>query len=428
MKISYGAKISISVCFFLLICSTLFASTLRISWNNNTEPDLAGYRIYCGSVSGAYGYVLDVGDNVCVDIDGVEEGTVYFFAVTAYDLVGNESDFSREISVLIPENQTGFLSAIVNWILDLVGVGADDGADARQCSLADFVEEGGYIPVNTSSTVRIDDSDVELAGAFTVGDSIIKDVVAEAYEGYDLSRIYPSGTYTFVSLTELVPAIIDGVVSVSQPGVYQFMVQDMAGDFINILRISVVNELCYEEEYLPGTGTSLPIDFVGISLFLPENALNSPVPVGIDCGGASSSALSALSMNDMYRVVFNIVPYGLVLAEPAQISVPYGGPGPIEVEVFDEATKQWTRIEDVNVQDGVVTFSTTMLGSFKVSTPSPETNDDGFSYGSSGSGGGCFIESLQGIRSATHRSSACMLLAMIVLGATLRAVSSIKRS
>jgi len=424
MKSSYGAMISIGACFFLLISSTLFASTLRISWNNNTEWDLAGYKIYYGSVSGAYGYVLDVGESVCVDIDGVEEDTVYFLSVTAYDDAGNESDFSREVCVYIHRDLLGRLFSIVDGILDFFGIGQDDGADASQRSLAEFLEVGVYLPVSTTNVVQIDDSDVGPLEEFTDGGYIIRDVILDADEPLDLATIYPAGTYTFVSLSERVPEILDGVVYPTEPGAYLLMAQDIAGGFVNILRISVVNAFCDTAEYLPGAETFFDIASAGISLFLPESALNASVPVGIDCGGASSNAMSAVSVRESFRVVFDVVPYGLVLMEPAQISVLYDGVGPVVAEVFDEATKQWVELSDVYLHDGVVTFSTTMLGSFKVYTPPPETGTTGFSYESSSGGGGCFIESVQGIRAA---NCAYIFLAMIVLASTLCRASLRKR-
>jgi hypothetical protein len=427
MKSSTGAKISIVVLYLLIIPGTLFASTLRISWNNNPEPDLCGYNIYYGTISGVYEYVLDVGNSICVDIEGFQEDTVYFITVTAYDFSGNESDFSREVSILIHENLLGRLLAILNGVLDFIGVGWDTTSGASQYSLEDFSETEGYVPVNTASVVRIDYSDVAPAEEFTQGDYLIKDVIIDSDEALNLATSYPSGTYTFVPLTDRASEIIDGIFYSSNTGAYLFMVQDMAGGFINILRVSVVDEFCYEADYPPATGTFLPIDSVGISLFLPESALNAPFPIGIDCGGASSSAMSALFVHEPHLVVFNIVPYGLVLMEPAQISVLYDGTGPVVVEVFDEATKQWIELDDVDLYDGVVTFSTTVLGSFKVYTPPPDTDTDGFSYGNSGGGGGCFIDSLQGIRAETHLNSAYIFLAMIMLGATLHTVSSRKR-
>ena len=93
-------------------------------------------------------------------------------------------------------------------------------------------------------------------------------------------------------------------------------------------------------------------------------------------------------------------------------------------EVFDEATKQWVELSDVYLHDGVVTFSTTMLGSFKVYTPPPDTSNTGFSYESSSGGGGCFIESVQDIQAT---SGAYIFIAMIVLASTLCGASLRKR-
>ena len=60
--------------------------------------DLNGYRIYYGTSSGAYVTTLDVGNVITSTITNLTDGVIYYFAVTAYDLSGNESDFSNEIS------------------------------------------------------------------------------------------------------------------------------------------------------------------------------------------------------------------------------------------------------------------------------------------------------------------------------------------
>ncbi|MDI6850972.1 MAG: hypothetical protein QMD82_03425 [bacterium] len=65
-------------------------------WNPNTEKDLAGYRVYRNtSPSGYFLMIADVKENVYVDRD-VENGVTYFYAVSAYDSAGNESELSEE--------------------------------------------------------------------------------------------------------------------------------------------------------------------------------------------------------------------------------------------------------------------------------------------------------------------------------------------
>ena len=85
----------------------VFADTAVVSWSPNTETDLAGYKIYYGTSSGAYDDALDVGNETSFAVNGLVKGTVYFFAVTAYDFSGNESGFSREV-VYVPAGFTGY--------------------------------------------------------------------------------------------------------------------------------------------------------------------------------------------------------------------------------------------------------------------------------------------------------------------------------
>ena len=77
---------------------------VRLAWDANTEPDLAGYRVYQSRVSGRYtGWkrVLEMpaGIEACT-IDRLPQGT-YFWVVTAFDTSGNESDYSNEVSTII---------------------------------------------------------------------------------------------------------------------------------------------------------------------------------------------------------------------------------------------------------------------------------------------------------------------------------------
>ncbi|MEW6003368.1 MAG: fibronectin type III domain-containing protein [Nitrospirota bacterium] len=62
--------------------------------------DLAGYKIYYGTVSGNYTAVIDVGNIRQYKVKDLEPGT-YYFAVTAYDTARNESDYSNEVSKTI---------------------------------------------------------------------------------------------------------------------------------------------------------------------------------------------------------------------------------------------------------------------------------------------------------------------------------------
>lgn len=65
----------------------------------------AGFKIYYGTSSEDYTVVKDVGLTATPDapayvLNGLNSGTLYYFAVTAYDTSGNESRFSGEVSKL----------------------------------------------------------------------------------------------------------------------------------------------------------------------------------------------------------------------------------------------------------------------------------------------------------------------------------------
>ena len=84
-------------------CSPVWAAEARFSWSPNAETSLAGYKIYYGTASKKY--TLDVDQKMGTMVDGHVEGSVgnltvgttYYFAATAYDVYGYESDYSTEV-------------------------------------------------------------------------------------------------------------------------------------------------------------------------------------------------------------------------------------------------------------------------------------------------------------------------------------------
>lgn len=68
-----------------------------LDWSPNTEPDLAGYRVYHGTAPGSYGPAVDVGLATTYTVSDLPAGT-HYFTVTAYDAAGNESARATEVS------------------------------------------------------------------------------------------------------------------------------------------------------------------------------------------------------------------------------------------------------------------------------------------------------------------------------------------
>jgi len=86
----------------LLFTLSLIASARAaiLEWDRNPETNVLGYRVYSGLQSRVYDSVLDVG-NATTNLLTQSTGIV-FYAVTAYDTEGLESDFSDEVSYLWP--------------------------------------------------------------------------------------------------------------------------------------------------------------------------------------------------------------------------------------------------------------------------------------------------------------------------------------
>ena len=126
----------------LIILAILFvvyaignAEERTLQWDPNTEPDLAGYRVYYGHTQGgpyvgagiswngmAFVSPVDVG-NVTEVVFDLPDGDWYFVA-TAYDneIPSLESDYSNEVFVKIsnPPNPPSmfrlFIQTVMNWI------------------------------------------------------------------------------------------------------------------------------------------------------------------------------------------------------------------------------------------------------------------------------------------------------------------------
>ena len=75
---------------------------IQIFWNPNPETDIAGYNIYVGATyEGKYQWIGSATGYSYTD-RGAVNGTTYYYAVTAYDFDGNESDLSKDVAYDIP--------------------------------------------------------------------------------------------------------------------------------------------------------------------------------------------------------------------------------------------------------------------------------------------------------------------------------------
>jgi hypothetical protein len=118
-----------AVCLCLLLGSGLLfasppvvyaATNFTIGWDPNSEADLDGYGIHVseGTPGPPYVHVEDVfldalsdPDNPQIILTGFEDGT-YYIAATAFDIHGNESEYSEELGVRVSGSDVTPISTI----------------------------------------------------------------------------------------------------------------------------------------------------------------------------------------------------------------------------------------------------------------------------------------------------------------------------
>lgn len=110
-KTKLPISLLIFVFFWLFLCGEVFAAgSAHLTWNPNSEADLAGYKIYydtsshAGTCPAGYANSRDVGNATSHYFDALIPGQTYFFQMTAYDSANSETACSTnpgEVSMLV---------------------------------------------------------------------------------------------------------------------------------------------------------------------------------------------------------------------------------------------------------------------------------------------------------------------------------------
>jgi hypothetical protein len=83
---------------FLLMTTTAYSLDVKLAWDQSSSPEVIGYNIYWGTVSGTYPNKIDVKNVLTYTVTGLTSGAAYYFVATAYNNVGAESSFSNMAS------------------------------------------------------------------------------------------------------------------------------------------------------------------------------------------------------------------------------------------------------------------------------------------------------------------------------------------
>jgi hypothetical protein len=113
------------LCIGALFCSVIAVqaqSRVTLAWDRNSEANITGYRLYCGTVTRVYTDIVNAGNATTASVSNLLPGVTYRFAVTAINTLGVESDYSSEVAFtttnIVTPNIPPTLSSLANLTIN----------------------------------------------------------------------------------------------------------------------------------------------------------------------------------------------------------------------------------------------------------------------------------------------------------------------
>ncbi|NBC15948.1 MAG: hypothetical protein GVY18_01390, partial [Bacteroidetes bacterium] len=192
---------------------------VRLTWMSNMEDDLARYRIYRGTTPAPTNRIASVTvgtDTTYVD-RGVTNGTIYYYRLTAVDITGNESAFSREVVAdpLAPLTPRDIGLPPANSVTHAWG---DYDADGDYDVLLTGVAGGGFAHIYRTDADTLAFADALLSapngpaawGDYDADGDLDLALTGQTSSGNLETRIYRNDDGNFAPLNAMLPGISDG--------------------------------------------------------------------------------------------------------------------------------------------------------------------------------------------------------------------------
>jgi hypothetical protein len=262
----------------LFLATVTLAPGITLSWNANTESNIAGYHLYYGTADAPYSSTLDVSGTTAT-VSGLQNGATYTFAVTAYDTTGAESAYSVPASYtagsaqVIPSAILANISTRSNVKTgDQVMIGGFivDGVVAKKLALRALgpsLSSAGIVGAMPDPVLQVLDS----KGA-VVAQNDNWNVTGEQIASYGLA---PNDSREAALVVSLLPGAYSAIVSGqgNSGGVALFELYDLSANFGRAANISTRSQVGTGDQVMIGgfiiggtTGSKVMVRAIGPSL------------------------------------------------------------------------------------------------------------------------------------------------------------------
>jgi hypothetical protein len=275
----------------LFLATVTLAPGITLSWNANTESNIAGYHLYYGTADAPYSSTLDVSGTTAT-VSGLQNGATYTFAVTAYDTTGAESAYSVPASYtagsaqVIPSAILANISTRSNVKTgDQVMIGGFivDGVVAKKLALRALgpsLSSAGIVGAMPDPVLQVLDS----KGA-VVAQNDNWNVTGEQIASYGLA---PNDSREAALVVSLLPGAYSAIVSGqgNSGGVALFELYDLSANFGRAANISTRSQVGTGDQVMIGgfiiggtTGSKVMVRAIGPSLTARgvADALKNPI-------------------------------------------------------------------------------------------------------------------------------------------------------
>jgi PKD repeat protein len=195
---------------------TLFAGEVTLSWdppvsNEDGSPliGLDGYIVYFDVASGGYSQSIDVGNITTYKIDNLIDGLTYYFVVTVYNISGNESGYSNQVSK--------YISSIDTTVPVISGVYADN-ITSNSVTINWTTNEAADTQVEYGTTYSFGNTTNLDSSLLTIHSQTINVAPSTQYYYQVISSdvsgnlaVSDNHTFTSAELQDLIPPVISNI-------------------------------------------------------------------------------------------------------------------------------------------------------------------------------------------------------------------------